>query len=116
FVPSAIVSATLVAAGDDATRKQWLPGLADGSVAGAVALAGSVTVSGGKASGDTGPILGGGFAKVLLVAAGDDVALVEVGDGVSLEVPANLDPTRRSARGTLDGAPATVLPGARRTL
>jgi alkylation response protein AidB-like acyl-CoA dehydrogenase len=61
-------------------------------------------------------VLGGGLAKVLLVAAGDDVAVVEVGDGVTVDVPNNLDPTRRSARVTLDGAPATVLPGGRRTL
>jgi hypothetical protein len=55
-------------------------------------------------------VLGGGLANVLLVAVGDDVAVVEVGDGVKVDVPANLDPTRRSARVTLDGAPATVLP------
>ncbi|OWY61112.1 acyl-CoA dehydrogenase, partial [cyanobacterium TDX16] len=43
----------------------------------------------------------------------DDVAVVDVsGDGVSVEVPQNLDPTRTSARVTLDGAPAEVLPGA----
>ena len=51
-----------------------------------------------------------------MVAAGDDVAVVRVGDGVSVEVPQNLDPGRRSARVNLDGAPATVLPGARRVL
>jgi alkylation response protein AidB-like acyl-CoA dehydrogenase len=60
--------------------------------------------------------LGGGLAKVLLIAAGDDVAVVEVGDGVKVEVPVNLDPTRRSARVTLDGAPVTVIAGAARTL
>jgi 3-oxochol-4-en-24-oyl-CoA dehydrogenase len=116
FVPSAIASATLVAAGDDATRKQWLHGLADGSVAGAVALGGDVTVTGAVASGSAGSVLGGGLAQVLLVATGDDVAVVEVGSGVTVDVPGNLDPTRRSARVTLDGAPATVLPGARRVL
>jgi alkylation response protein AidB-like acyl-CoA dehydrogenase len=35
---------------------------------------------------------------------------------VTVEVPANMDPTRRTARITLDGAPATLLPGARRLL
>ena len=33
-----------------------------------------------------------------------------------VEVPANLDPTRRAARVTLDGAPAAVIAGARREL
>ena len=116
FVPSAIVSAVLVAAGDDASKKQLLPGLADGSVAGAVALGGDVTVTDGTASGSAGSVLGGGLAQVLLVAAGDDVAVVEAGPGVTVEVPPNLDPTRRSARVTLDGAPATILPGARQVL
>ena len=111
-----IASAVLVAAGDDATKAKLLPGLADGSVAGAVALAGNVTVKGGKASGDAGNVLGGGLAQVLLVASGDDVAVVEVGDGVTVTVPANLDPSRRTAKVTLDGAAATVLTGARRTL
>jgi hypothetical protein len=62
-------------------------------------------------------VLGGGLAKVLLVPAGDDVAVIDCsGDGVKVEVPTNLDPTRRSARVTLDGAPADVIGGARQTL
>jgi alkylation response protein AidB-like acyl-CoA dehydrogenase len=116
FVPTVIASAVLAAAGDDATKAKLLPGLADGSTIGAVALGGNVTVTGGRASGDAGNVLGGGLAQVLLVAAGDDVAVVEVGDGVTVTVPAALDPSRRTAKVTLDGAPATVLPGARRTL
>ncbi|HLT15439.1 MAG TPA: acyl-CoA dehydrogenase [Acidimicrobiales bacterium] len=116
FVPTVIASAVLAAAGDDDAKKRFLPGMADGSVTGAVALDATATVSGGTISGDAGVVLGGGLAKVLLVAAGDDVAVVEVGDGVTVEVPANLDPTRRTAKVTLDGAACTVLPGARRTL
>ncbi len=115
FVPTVIASAVLAAVGGEAA-KAHLPGLADGSMAGAVALGGSVTVDGDTASGPAGAVLGGGLAELLLVAAGDDVAVVEVGDGVTVETPPNLDPTRRTARVTLDGAPATVLPGARRTL
>jgi alkylation response protein AidB-like acyl-CoA dehydrogenase len=116
FVPTVIASAVLAAAGDDAIKAKHLPGLADGSVTGAVALGGEVTVSDGKASGRAGVVLGGGLANVLVVRVGDDVAVVEVGDGVSVETPGNLDPTRRSARVTLDGVPATVLPGAARAL
>ncbi|HEX5365800.1 MAG TPA: acyl-CoA dehydrogenase [Acidimicrobiales bacterium] len=116
FVPTVLTSALLVAAGDDDARKAWLPGLVDGSLRGAVALHGDVAVEGGRASGDAGTVLGGGMAGLLAVVAGDDVAVVEVGEGVTVEVPPNLDPTRRTARVRLDGAPATVLPGARRTL
>ena len=111
-----IASATLDAVADDATKAKYLPGLADGSTFGAVALDGSVTVADGQVSGNLGAVLGGGFANVLLVLAGDDVAVVEVGEGVKVETPKNLDPTRRSARITLDGAPCTVIPGARQAL
>jgi 3-oxochol-4-en-24-oyl-CoA dehydrogenase len=115
FVPTVIASAVLAEVGGDAAA-ELLPGLADGSLAGAVALAGGVTVDGGTASGPAGSVLGGGMADVFLVGVGDDVAVVRAGQGVTVETPANLDPTRRSARISLDGAPATVLPGARRIL
>ncbi len=115
FVPTVIASALLAAVGGE-RADALLPGLADGSTIGAVALAGDVTISGGTASGNAGNVLGGGLAQVLLVAAGDDVAVIEVGDGVTVDVPRNMDPTRRTARVTLDGAAATVLPGARRML
>ncbi|MGV3758295.1 MAG: acyl-CoA dehydrogenase [Actinomycetota bacterium] len=116
FVPTVIASAVLAAAGDDDVKKRFLPGFADGSLTGAVALDADVTVSGGTASGDAGIVVGGGLAKVLLVAAGGDGAVVEVGDGTPVDVPANMDPTRRTARVRLAGAACTVLPGARRTL
>ena len=115
FVPTVIASAVLAAAGGEAAATH-VPGLVDGTRRAAVALGGTVTVAGGTASGPAGDVLGGGLAEVLLVAAGDDVAVVEVGDGVTVEVPPNLDPSRRTARVTLADAPATVLPGARRLL
>ena len=115
FVPTVIASAVLAAVGGEAADT-YLPGLADGSTIGAVALGGDVRIVDGTASGSAGNVLGGGLAQVLLVVTGDDVAVVQVGDGVTVEVPPNLDPTRRTARVTLDGAPATVLVGARRQL
>jgi len=117
FVPSVIASAVIAAAGDDELRSRFLPGLADGSTVGAVALGGTVTMAGGTASGDAGVVLGGLPASVLLVPVGDDdVAVLEVGDGVTTESPPSLDPSRPSVRVTLNGAPATVMPGARRAL
>ncbi len=116
FVPTVLASAVIAAAGDGALRARLLPGLADGSTVGAVALGGSVTVSDGAASGDAGVVLGAGSASLILVPVGDDVAVVTVGDGVAIESPPSLDPTRRSARVTLDGAPVTVMAGARRVL
>ncbi|ROO84302.1 hypothetical protein EDD29_1822 [Actinocorallia herbida] len=116
FVPTAVASAFLAEAAPADLRAELLPGLADGSLVGAIALDGTVTVSGGKADGDAGAVIGGGLAQILLVAAGDDVAVVRTGDGVTVEVPANLDQTRRAARVTLSGAPATVIPGGRALL
>jgi 3-oxochol-4-en-24-oyl-CoA dehydrogenase len=115
FVPTVVASAVLSAVGGDAAAA-YLPGLVDGSTTAAIALGGEVTVTDGKAFGKAGNALGGGLATLLLVAAGDDLALVELGEGVAVETPRNMDPTRRTARVTLDGAPASVVAGARPTL
>ena len=114
FVPTAVVSAVLNAVGTDEQKARLLPGLIDGTHTGAVGFAGDVIVSGGKASGDAGVVLGAGLADVLLVTAGDDVLVVQrSADGVSVEVPGNLDRTRRSGRVRLEAAAVDVLPGAK---
>ena len=116
FVPTVIASAVIAASGDEAMKARLLPGFADGSTIGAAALGGSVSVSGSTASGDAGVVLGAATASVILIGVGDDVAVVEVGDGVTIDTPPSLDPTRSSSRVTLDGAPVMVIAGARRTL
>ncbi|MGB7880420.1 MAG: acyl-CoA dehydrogenase, partial [Ilumatobacteraceae bacterium] len=117
FVPTVIASAVIAAAGDGDLKSRVLPGLADGATVGAVALGGSVTVSDGAASGDAGVVLGAALASLILVPVGDDVAVADVtGGGVTIDSPPSLDPTRPSARVTLDGAPVTVMAGARRVL
>ncbi len=114
FVPTVITSAFLDAAADDATKARLLPGLADGSTFGAIALTASITASDATVSGSAGLVLGGGLASLLVVPVGDDVAIVEVGDGVTVETPPNLDPTRRSSRVTFTNAPATLVAGGAR--
>jgi hypothetical protein len=116
FVPTVIASAVLAAAGDDAAAKTWLPGLADGSVTAGIALTASVTTDGTTVSGSAPLVLGGELATLLVVPAGDDVALVEIGAGVTVTTPRNLDPGRRSSKVTFEGAAATILPGAARLL
>jgi alkylation response protein AidB-like acyl-CoA dehydrogenase len=117
FVPTVTASAVIAAAASPQAQARLLPGLADGSAVGAVALGGDVRVSGGTASGSAGVVLGGHLADVLVVPAGDDIAIVDCrGGGVSVKVPANLDPARRSARVTLDGAPAEIVSGGRQML
>jgi 3-oxochol-4-en-24-oyl-CoA dehydrogenase len=117
FVPTVIASAVLSAIGTPDLQQRLLPGLADGSLVGAAALGGDVAVRDGAAYGSAGVVLSGHLADVLVVPAGDDVAVVESSDGgVTAKVPANIDPSRRAARVTLDGAVATVLPGGRQVL
>jgi len=117
FVPSVMASAALAALAPPEVKARLLPGLADGSATGAVALGGDVTVAGGAAHGSAGVVLGGHLADVLLAASGEDVLVIETAEGgVKTEVPPNLDPTRRCARVTLTGSPAVVLPGGRRML
>jgi alkylation response protein AidB-like acyl-CoA dehydrogenase len=129
FVPTVVASATVARCGSDEQRARLLPGLAGGSVVAGVGLAGDVRLDGdgtgtggtgaggGTASGDAGTVLGAGLAGLLAVPAGDDVLLVDPSaTGVSVTVPANVDPSRRSGRVTLQGvavAEGDVLRGAR---
>ena len=114
FVPSVLASALIASVGTQDLQATLLPGFADGSKTAGVGLGGAVTVTDAKAHGSAGVVLGAGLANVLVVACGDDVAVIDgTGTGVTIETPANLDPTRRSSRVTLNGAPATLLIGAR---
>nr|MCW1959481.1 acyl-CoA/acyl-ACP dehydrogenase [Mycobacterium sp.] len=114
FVPTVVVSAVIDAVGTDEQKARLLPGLVDGSRTGAVGFGGSVVVSGRNAAGHAGVVLGAGLADVLLIAAGDDMLLVDRNaDGVTVAVPKNLDRTRRSGTVTLEDVAVEVLPGAR---
>jgi alkylation response protein AidB-like acyl-CoA dehydrogenase len=107
----------LAAAAPAELQARLLAGLADGSTLAAVGLGGAVTVSGTTASGDAGTVLGAGLAAIALVPAGDDVVVVDLrGAGVTIELPANVDDTRRAGKVTLADAPVEVLTGARSTL
>jgi hypothetical protein len=127
FVPTVISSAVLAGAlaadtvqADAAAAGvagRLLPGLADGSVIGAIALGGDAAFADGRVSGDAGVVISGHLADVLLVPVGYDVAVVELASGgVTTTLPANLDQSRRAARVVLDAAPGVLLPGARRLL
>jgi len=117
FVPTVIASAVIAAAGADDLQARLLPGLADGSLPGAVALDADVEVRSGSAHGDAGVVISGHVADVLLVGVGEDVLVAEkAAGGILAEVPRNLDPSRPCARVRLEGAPVTVLPGGRLVL
>ena len=121
FVPTVIASAVIAKDGTADQKARLLPGLIDGTVTAGIGLDSQVQVKDGPkngiASGEAGIVLGAGLAELLLIAAGDDVLVLERDRaGVSVEVPDNLDPTRRSGRVRLDSVSVTAddtLPRAR---
>lgn len=117
FVPTVIASAVIAKVGTAEQKSRLLPGLIDGTVTAGIGLDGQVRLKDGLADGEAGIVLGAGLADLLLIAAGDDVLLLERGrDGVSVDVPGNFDPTRRSGRVRLHDVSVTaadVLSGAR---
>jgi alkylation response protein AidB-like acyl-CoA dehydrogenase len=117
FVPTVIASAVIAAEGTAEQKGRLLPGLIDGTVTAGIGLGGEVQVQGAAANGEAGIVFGAGLADLLLIGAGDDVLLLERDRaGVAVEVPGNLDPSRRSGRVTLQNvsvADRDVLPAAR---
>lgn len=99
FVPTVIASAVIANEGTAEQQARLLPGLIGGSVTAGVGLDGRVQITDGVADGEAGVVLGAGLADLLLVTAGEDVLVLDRGRaGVSINVPENLDPTRRSGR------------------
>jgi hypothetical protein len=95
FLPTVIASASLAEAGSDRQRRRWLPGLVDGSMTAGVGLVGSSSIPvGGVLSGRWPMVLGAGLADILVLAAGEDLVLVDRHqDCVRIEMRENLDPT-----------------------
>jgi alkylation response protein AidB-like acyl-CoA dehydrogenase len=120
FVPTVVASAVIAKDGSAEQKSRLLPGLIDGTVAAAIGLDGRVRVADGLADGDAGIVLGAGLADLLLIVAGDDVLVLDRGRaGVSVDVPENLDPTRRSGRVRLQNVSISaedILPGARESV
>ena len=124
FVPTVIASAAIAKDGTADQKSRLLPGLIDGTRTAGIGLVGQVQISGGPkngiADGDAGIVLGAGLAELLLIAAGDDVLVLDRGRaGVSVDVPDNFDPTRRSGRVRLHNVSISaddVLPGARESV
>ncbi|MGA7052974.1 MAG: acyl-CoA dehydrogenase, partial [Mycobacterium sp.] len=121
FVPTVIASAAIAKDGTADQKSRLLPGLIDGSVTAGIGLDSQVQITDGPkngiADGDAGIVLGAGLAELLVIAAGDDLLVLDRGRaGVSVDVPDNLDPTRRSGRVRLQNVSVSaddILPGAR---
>ena len=114
FLPTMIASAVIADCGTAAQRAAHLPGLAAGETPAALGLSGSLTLAAepdaghGVVTGDAGVVLGAGPARLLVLAVGDDLVILDRGrPGVAVETPPNLDPARRSARVRLHAVPVT---------
>jgi alkylation response protein AidB-like acyl-CoA dehydrogenase len=96
FLPTVAAAVVIDRCAPDSVRAQLLPGLADGSVVGALGLSGSVTVGSDLVvAGESPAVLGAPDAAVLAVMAGDDVVLVDAdADGVTVTTLSSLDTTR----------------------
>ena len=115
FVPSVIASAVIASAGDADLRARLLPGFASGELIGAVALSADVSIADGKVTGGADAVLSAGLAASWCCPRVTTSPSSRWARASRVESPPNLDPTRRFGRVRLDAAPATVLPGARRS-
>ena len=112
---AALALAGLAAGETSQAAERYLPGLADGSLIGALALHGDVTTSGGTVSGVARNVVDGAAAGLFLVRAGGQLLAVEVGDA-SAEHVETLDQTRHQAVVRFDGAPAVPVGPAERVI
>jgi alkylation response protein AidB-like acyl-CoA dehydrogenase len=120
LLPTVIASAIIAHSGDADLRGQLLPGLADGSVVGAVGLSGGLTLDAdGLLSGRTRAVLAAPDADVLVLAIGDDLVVLDASaTGVDITSAMALDTTRSIGTVVCNGVevPASrILGGATRS-
>jgi alkylation response protein AidB-like acyl-CoA dehydrogenase len=134
FASTVLAGSAILESGDEAAKKELLPGIADGSTIGTLAFPGDnrrwdeagVTATATKngdawvVSGSFPEVIDGQNASLFVVPAringgdgddGDGIALftVRAGEGVAAEGFHSLDETRRFAHVTLTDAPASLL-------
>jgi alkylation response protein AidB-like acyl-CoA dehydrogenase len=96
FLPTVAAAVVIDRCAPGSVRAQLLPGLADGSAVGAIALSGSVTIGSDLVvTGESPAVLGAPDADVLVIAAGEDLVVVDAAaDGVTVTGLDSLDTTR----------------------
>jgi len=121
-----LTAEAILLAGTEAQKRQYLAGIADGSVIGCFALAEGngnpspdavrARVAGGKLSGTKWPVADGGIADIAVVAARDEaneIALYLVNaKSVARSTLRTVDPTRDQAKLDFNDTPAEKLSGA----
>ena len=118
FLATVVASGVIAAVGSDVQRAAHLPGLADGSVIGAVGLSGSlIRGADGTLSGASGLVLGGGLAQLFVLRVGADLAIVPADAVAVVPTADNIDPTCRVVRVDVAGlsvADDQMIPGGAR--
>ncbi|WP_326548480.1 acyl-CoA dehydrogenase [Mycolicibacterium sp. ND9-15] len=96
FLPSVAAAAVIDRCAPGSVRAELLPGLADGSAVGALAVSGSVTIGSDLVvTGASPAVLGAPDADVLVIVAGDDVVVVDAAaDGVTITTLEPMDTSR----------------------
>jgi alkylation response protein AidB-like acyl-CoA dehydrogenase len=111
FLSSSVAALALTRADHAAGRaagERYLPGLADGSVVGALALDADITTVDGTVTGRAWNVVDGAAADLLLVRSGEQLVAVAAADA-SVAALDTLDQTRRQAAVRLDRAPALAV-------
>ena len=116
FLPTVVASAVIGELGTEDQCRRWLPQLASGTAVAAIGLDSEVTIADSVVTGGGVPSLGEPGADIVLLPIGDDLLLVEAGEGVTAR---RIESTDRllSAVTVLefDSAPvAAVFPGGAR--
>jgi alkylation response protein AidB-like acyl-CoA dehydrogenase len=117
LVPSSLAAAAISMGGSDAQKAKWLPGIADGSVIGTLAVdegprhGGPIntSVSGSKLSGTKAFVAEGDTAHLFIVAAQDGVYIVDGSDAGISRSRRHMVDYRSHAFVTFDGAAAEKL-------
>ena len=119
FLPTVAAALVIDRCAPDSLRAQVLPGLADGTTVGALALSGNVSLGSDLVvTGESPAVLGAPDAAVLVIAAGEDVVIVDAdAEGITVTPLASMDTTRSVGSVALRGvavAQDRVLRGAAR--
>jgi alkylation response protein AidB-like acyl-CoA dehydrogenase len=85
------VSAVIAEAGTDGQRERWLPRLVSGDVIAGIGAKGDAVVHDSTVTATAVPALGEAAADLFLLPAGDDLVLVQAGDGVSTRTVDSVD-------------------------
>jgi alkylation response protein AidB-like acyl-CoA dehydrogenase len=91
FLPTVAVSAVIAEAGTGEQRERWLPQLVSGDVVAGIGTNGDTAIADSTVSADAAPALAEAAADLFLLPAGDELVLVQGGDGVTTRTVDSVD-------------------------